>query len=67
MSLQEAIRSQLTEHQIYDHKQVFTYHGISRYGKIIGTGRNLAVAFEEMTIMNKNGQAFTLPAITVNI
>ena len=58
---------QLTQDQRYDHKQMFTYHGTSRYGKIIGTGRNLAVAFEELTVMNKNGQAFTLPAITVNI
>lgn len=67
MTIAEALRAQLTQHQIYNHKQVFTLRGISRYGKIIGQGRNLAIEFDEMTVMSIDGQTQTLPTLTVNI
>lgn len=67
MTIAEALRAQLTQHQIYDHKQIFTLRGISRYGKIVGQGKNLAIEFEKMDIMSIDGQVQTLPALTVNI
>lgn len=67
MSISEALRQQLTTHAIYNHKQIFTLRGISRYGKITGTGFHLFIEFEAMTCMTRDGQTIELPAIKVAI